>query len=286
MNVPLYLLLSGDAFFLGLGLTVAGASCTWWASRLARGLVWGGTALAVLSAVPVHAAGYVLLLASVVWWQVTQERSVPFRRASTAALFFVAAGLATAEVRERSLRTLHASVGRHLAVIGDSLSAGAGSPSDTTWPVLLATRCQGSVANLARAGAVLSDGVAQGRRIPPGPTIVIVELGGNDILTGTTPGQFSADLSSLLAALAGRDRRVLMFELPLLPFQNSYGRIQRQVCRDSGVALIPRSVLAAALTRTGHTSDGLHLSLEGHAWLAAEVSAWLCAACRCRSAAR
>jgi len=82
VNVPLYLLLSGDAFFLGLGLTVAGASCTPWASRLARGLVWGGSALAVLSAVPVHAAGYVALLASVVLWQVAQAGTARFRRAS------------------------------------------------------------------------------------------------------------------------------------------------------------------------------------------------------------
>lgn len=56
----------------------------------------------------------------------------------------------------------------------------------------------------------------------------------------------------------------------------SFGRIQREACKDYGVTLVPRSVLARALTLPGNATDGLHLSAQGHAWLAARVSEmWL-----------
>jgi len=161
-------------------------------------------------------------------------------------------------------------------VVGDSISAGLGTSKDGTWPQLLAARLGLNVSNLAQPGARLADGASQARSIPKGPAVVVVELGGNDLLSGTTPARFGADLRSFLEMLKTRDRRILMFELPLLPFQNAFGRIQREVCREHDVSLVPRSVLAGALALPGHATDGLHLSAQGHAWLAARVSKmWL-----------
>ena len=127
------------------------------------------------------------------------------------------------------------------------------------------------MSNLARAGARLADGASQARAIPQGSATVLVELGGNDLLGGTSAARFGADLESLLVALAAADRRVLMFELPLLPLQNTFGRIQRKVCKKHGVTLLPRSILAGALALPGHATDGLHLSAQGHSWLAGRV---------------
>jgi lysophospholipase L1-like esterase len=105
--------------------------------------------------------------------------------------------------------------------------------------------------------------------------VVLVELGGNDLLGGTDPDAFARDLRSLLRAVAVGERRVVMFELPLLPFQNGYGRIQRRVCAEHGVDLLPRSLLAGAIALPGNARDGLHLSQQGHEWLADRVRlAW------------
>jgi lysophospholipase L1-like esterase len=103
-----------------------------------------------------------------------------------------------------------------------------------------------------------------------------VELGGNDILGGASPETFGADLQSLLARLVATDRRVLMFELPLLPFQNTFGRIQHDTCKRYGVDLLPRRLLAGAVALPGNADDGLHLSAQGHSWLAGRLSRmWL-----------
>jgi lysophospholipase L1-like esterase len=165
---------------------------------------------------------------------------------------------------------------RAVFIIGDSLSAGLGSSREDTWPQLLSARLKLEVSNLAWAGATLRDGASQARAIPEGPAIVLVELGGNDLLAGAEPATFGADLRSFLGTLVRKDRRILMFELPLLPFQNAFGRIQREVCAQYGVGLLSRSLLAGAVALSGHAGDGVHLSRQGHSWLADRVSKmWL-----------
>jgi lysophospholipase L1-like esterase len=44
---------------------------------------------------------------------------------------------------------------------------------------------------------------------------------------------------------------------------------------EYGVGLIPRRVLAGAIALPGHAVDGLHLSNQGHRWLARMTAAWL-----------
>jgi lysophospholipase L1-like esterase len=105
--------------------------------------------------------------------------------------------------------------------------------------------------------------------------VVLVELGGNDLLGGATVEAFAANLRRLFRQTTGEGRSLVMFELPLLPLQNRYGKVQRQVSAEFGVRLIPRRILAGAVALPGHTTDGLHLSATGHRWLAEKLVAWL-----------
>jgi lysophospholipase L1-like esterase len=57
---------------------------------------------------------------------------------------------------------------------------------------------------------------------------------------------------------------VVMFELPLPPFRNEYGRVQRKLASKYGVVLIPKRVFVGVLTEEGATMDGVHLSPQGH----------------------
>jgi acyl-CoA thioesterase I len=234
--------------------------------RLGRGLAWGGVVLAVLSAVPIHPAAYVSLLLVMTAWQISVRRSLKVRRGATI-------GVLVAALPSRDYPEAIVQRDAAVFVVGDSISAGLGRSDETTWPRLLAERLRLNVSNLARPGARLADGVSQARSIPGGPSTVLVELGGNDLLGGTSAARFAADLESLLEALAAENRQVLMFELPLLPLQNTFGRIQWKVCKRHGVTLLPRSILAGALALPGNATDGLHLSAQGHRWLAGRLAA-------------
>jgi len=61
---------------------------------------------------------------------------------------------------------------------------------------------------------------------------------------------------------------LVMWELPLPPLGNRYGIAQRRLASVSGVHLIPKRELIAALACAGGTVDGVHLSDTGQRRLA------------------
>ena len=270
MGVTLYLLLSGDILYLGLAVLVLGVAVAAWRRPVGRVLVCVGLVLVLVSAVPLSPAVYALLALLVGAWLPTWSGSHRNQRAITVGLFAAAAAVGVkSPALRRDLAPL--STRKPVFVLGDSLSASLGAATDN-WPRLLAARRLLSVSNLARPGARLADGIAQAQGIPDGAATVLIELGGNDLLSGAAPARFGIDLRPLLAGVVSEDRDVLMFELPLLPFQNAFGRIQRDACERHRVVLLPRAILAGAVALPGNVSDGLHLTAKGHTWLAKRVS--------------
>ncbi len=268
VGVLLYLLISGDMLYCGLFGVALGVAAERWRPKLGAGLVWSGLVLALASAVPFHSLVYVILLVCGAGWQASRFRSTRVQKCAATILLVAVTVVFGVGVSDRGPSGLGLPMDRAVYVLGDSLSAGLGTSKEGTWPQLVSLQLNLSVSNLARQGATLATGVLQARAIPEGEATVLIELGGNDLLGGTTPAQFAADLHALVLAVTGTERRVVMFELPLVPFQNEYGRIQREVSSLYGVALLPRSILAGAVALPGHASDGLHLSARGHSWVA------------------
>jgi lysophospholipase L1-like esterase len=71
------------------------------------------------------------------------------------------------------------------------------------------------------------------------------------------------------------EHQVLLVELPLFPFQNAYGRAQRRIVAEHGIALLPKKYFTRVLALPGSTSDGLHLTQQGHDAMAAMMNALL-----------
>ena len=154
-----------------------------------------------------------------------------------------------------------------LFVVGDSLSMGA-DPPGKNWPELLGELARLKVRNFSFGGAKVESALDNARRINQDDALVILEIGGNDLLGGTSIPQFREDLENMLALVCGPHRRVAMIELPLPPFYNRYGMVQRALAKSHGVTLIPKRYLATVMGTPGATIDGLHLSNAGHALFA------------------
>lgn len=119
------------------------------------------------------------------------------------------------------------------------------------------------VINLSRAGATMTDGLSMAERVSPADRLVLIELGGNDLIAGEPSDIFASALESVLMKLAAPGRTVVMFELPLLPSRVAYGQAQRRLAAKYGVWLIPKRCLASIIAGRGATSDGLHLTDAG-----------------------
>lgn len=275
----LYHVASGHAFFSGLCLIVCAvllaAVRKSHLRRAATVLLLAGTLLVAISATPlpwfVYAVAAVAvavgLYAELHHDRLSRRRLIVARSTAIAAIVVTVAW----ELPYHLPARLEPRTDASLAVIGDSVTAGIGEDEAVTWPRLIASRHSIEVHDLSAMGATVASARKQADRLRPDDTIVVVEIGGNDLLGETSVPDFSTGLEALLQQVCRPGRTVVMFELPLPPTFNAYGRIQRQLAARHGVVLIPKRVLMGVLTDRDATLDTIHLSQCGHERLAEAV---------------
>ena len=113
-------------------------------------------------------------------------------------------------------------------VLGDSLSAAYGVPSETAWVELLRDRIESqdldwTVVNASIGGETTDGGL---RRLPGllethDPTIVIIELGGNDGLRGFPPNVIESNLANMIEQVRDTGATPLLVGMQIPP---NYGQ--------------------------------------------------------------
>ena len=157
--------------------------------------------------------------------------------------------------------------GKQIYVVGDSISAGTGT-EPILWPEILSNITGLTVSNLSLPGATVANILSRTDQIHKDGSFVILEIGGNDLLGDSSVNQYRKGLQRIIDQLRIHGHTIVMYELPLFPFKNGYGRIQREFAKDYDITLIPKRYLAKVIGTGGATKDGLHLSLVGHRLLA------------------
>ena len=193
---------------------------------------------------------------------------IPFQRKILASFAVLACSLVMCriELPYHHSPAIKISPNQTIFVIGDSISAGI-SAKERAWPDVLADISHLKVINLAKPAATVETAMEQAASIVESNSLVLVEIGGNDLLGQTDSKTFQIQLDRLLDKLTAGNNQVIAFELPLLPFCNGFGAAQRNLAKKHNVTLIPKHFMTDVFALKGGTLDGLHLSQEGHeAW--------------------
>jgi acyl-CoA thioesterase I len=229
--------------------------------------------LIAISATALPSGVYIAWSAAMLYWLIVDEKRIGrwHGGAARAALVCVTL-LAFAVELPRLLRpTIAGGPYRRLYVIGDSISAGLQSGSIGTWPEIVRSQHNIEVVDFSRAGACISDARRRSSKLKIEDGVVLLEIGGNDLIGSADPKQFEADLDALCGVLDGSGRKLVMLELPLFPFGNAYGRAQRRVADRHHVTLIPKRFFSGVLSAPDATSDGIHLTADGQRHMAAMI---------------
>lgn len=277
---------SGNVLFTGVALLVAAVV---WSSfpvqrpsiRTRTLLFYPAVVLIAASATPLPYWFYGLWLPVAATWFVLVRREKPagsrrFVRCSAVAAIVFCSAAVLWEVRTMFPLSPAASAGATVYVVGDSVSAGMNDAPVDTWPAVMGRRYSVPVVNLSQAGGTARSALRQAEQIGAGHAVVIIEIGGNDLLSGVPSQQFAVDLRRLLQEVCRAERRVLLMELPLPPFCNEYGRMQRELAREFGCQLISKRTFVAVLAAPDGTVDSIHLSPIGHSLMADRM--WNCIA--------
>lgn len=157
-----------------------------------------------------------------------------------------------------------------LVVLGDSLSAGYGIDVDQSWTALLQTRLaeQGYEHRVVNAsisgettegGATRIDGIIE--RLAP--SVVVVELGGNDGLRGLPPERTRSNLETIVGRSQAAGARVALLGIRIPPnygpryvraFEGTFG----QVAAAANIPWIEFFMDGVALDEELMQGDGIH----------------------------
>jgi acyl-CoA thioesterase-1 len=163
------------------------------------------------------------------------------------------------------------SPGKTIVCLGDSITAGVGSNPGEAYPELLAARLGTEVINAGVSGDTAAQGLARVDDVlAEDPWMVIVELGGNDILRQVPPEQTERSLRQIL------DRLLSSRVVPVLvamdaPLGASYKEIYGRLGDEYHVPVVDDAI-GKVLRNRALKSDTVHPNAEGQKVIAGEIA--------------
>jgi acyl-CoA thioesterase-1 len=166
---------------------------------------------------------------------------------------------------------------RRIVAFGDSLFAGYGVDKADAYPAQLeaALRAAGVNARVTNAG-ISGDTSAAGRQRlaftldaqEAKPDLVILELGGNDLLRGLSPDETRANFEAMLDELRRREIPVLLMGMRSPPnygaeFQQEFDGLYPALAEEYGVPLVPFWLETIYQDASLFQSDRIHPTEEG-----------------------
>ena len=166
-----------------------------------------------------------------------------------------------------------------IVVVGDSLSAEYGLTRGQGWVALLEARLKVQKPGYEVINASISGDTTAGGRarlaallIQHKPSIVIIELGGNDALRGLPLASSRANLLAMTQAAKAAGAKLLLLGMQVPPnYGASYGRefagLFRQVAAQEKVALLPfllKGVADRADAEDWFQGDRIHPQARAH----------------------
>ena len=166
------------------------------------------------------------------------------------------------------------SSGTAIVCLGDSITAGVGADGGATYPQRLAELLGVPVVNAGVPGDTATQGRARvGVVLAEGPWLVIVELGGNDLLRRVPVERTEADLAAIVEAVldAGAVPMLVAVDNPVPLIGGHLGEVYDRVGDRYGVPVVD-GVLRDILADRSLKRDEIHPNAAGYARLAEAVA--------------
>jgi acyl-CoA thioesterase I len=177
------------------------------------------------------------------------------------------------------------SPGKTIVCLGDSITAGVGSGPGEAYPELLAARLGTKVINEGVSGDTAAQGLARvDQVIADEPWMVIVELGGNDILRQMPPEETERSLRQILDRLLSARVVPVLVEMDA-PLGGRYREIYERLGDEYHVPVVEDAV-AKILGDRSLKSDTVHPNAEGQKVLADAIADEIAPILKARSARR
>lgn len=166
--------------------------------------------------------------------------------------------------------------GTNVIAFGDSLVEGVGASRghDLVW--LLSTRTGVPIINAGRRGDTTEAALARLDRdvLARDPRVVIVVLGGNDLIRRVPREQTIANMSRIVERIRARGAGVILAPVSLGVIVDQYADGYDEIAQRTSSVLVP-DILDGILGETRMTADPIHPNDRGYALMAARLESAL-----------
>jgi acyl-CoA thioesterase I len=188
-------------------------------------------------------------------------------------LLLIALALATAACGDKALKLPKLAASDVVVAFGDSLTYGTGAQESESYPAVLGQLLGRTVVRAGVPGEVTAQGLA---RLPAmidehSPRLVIICLGGNDMLRQVGVAEITQNLRSIIKTLRDRNIAVVLVGVPKPALITSAPEFYAEIAREFGVPYegkIVTSVLYSAELR----SDPIHPNALGYRKMAEAIA--------------
>jgi acyl-CoA thioesterase-1 len=162
--------------------------------------------------------------------------------------------------------------GATVLILGDSLSYGTGANTGEDYPSLLTKTTGWDIINEGVPGDTTAGGLA---RLPDllevyQPKLLIVELGGNDLLRQTSPTEITQNLSSILGLAKAQGIQTILVAIPeISALKAAVGSLSdhplyEKLAKETNTPLIA-DVFSDVLSDRELKADQIHANAKGYA---------------------
>jgi acyl-CoA thioesterase-1 len=162
--------------------------------------------------------------------------------------------------------------GERVIAFGDSLVEGVGASTGRDIVSLLSARVGVPIVNAGRSGDTTGSALTRldSAVLSRNPRIVIVVLGGNDVLRRVPHEETFANLDAIVGRIRGRGAAVILVGLSVGVFTDAYGKEFETLARRTSSGLVP-DVLAGILGHPDLMADHIHPNDRGYRMMADRI---------------
>jgi lysophospholipase L1-like esterase len=159
--------------------------------------------------------------------------------------------------------------GENIICFGDSLTSGYGATPGMDYPSQLSRQVGKPVINAGRSGDTTVSALARLDRdvLSRSPRIVLITLGGNDLMRGMDRQQAFGNLKAIVTTIQARGALVIIGGIEAPIWGRGFEEGYRQVSKETGAVLIP-DVLKGIMGNPNLMHDAIHPNDSGYAAMA------------------
>ncbi len=166
--------------------------------------------------------------------------------------------------------------GTGIVAFGDSLTDGSGVDRSQSYPAQLGDMIGKNIVNLGVPGETTEGGLRRVDRdvLPRNPGIVLLGLGGNDMLQRKSIDQQFANLETIVERIQSKGALVVLLAVDGgLLYSGDHGDRYRELAERTGCVYVPNVLDGIAGTGTLTLPDKIHPNGEGYRLIAEKIDA-------------